>query len=598
MTRETKAGLLMILMLGGVFGFMVYKRMQHPVAAMAQQITPEEESIAQAKESTDPFQTEETDRHPNRVVTAAATTPARMPEEDFAPAEPRAAKSSVSTKDSFEQFQSTNRSKPKLPTSLDDEFDTERKAPAKVETKHVPARVAEAARKEKEESFDPFSGDNSAPAETATETPTVANVSEADPFDTPAIKFDTRANDHTAEVTVQPKTNVAARNNESNDPFGDSTAESNDGFEVPVALKEAPREMERQRESDPFEAATDLEVQRPTKSVPKREEFTPPAETRREVILEEKQAEIAEFEVQVPSNSRQMSSPNAFDSLDAEPAKSSVPQLTIPSRDLAPTREPSPARKVVPIREAAQLAQDDRFGGFAPATAKDRTANAFEEHRPGVPAASSAPPVERRVARPAPVTQIDEDFRATAARPLVAGDTYDIEPGDNFWTISRKKYGTGRYFMALAQHNSQIITDPKRMKLGVSISTPAAEVLERTYAQFIPKAATIDPVQTASISPVVSSSNSTKVTVAAATDEAESGFFIADDGTPMYRIGREDTLSGVAQRHLGRSSRWTQIFELNRDVLPDGNSLKIGAVLRLPADASRVDVVERGRTFR
>jgi nucleoid-associated protein YgaU len=400
------------------------------------------------------------------------------------------------------------------------------------------------------------------------------------------------------EAPVQLKANVAARKNESNDPFGDSPAESNDGFEAPVALKEAPRGMERQRESDPFETATDLEVQRPAKSVPKREEFTPPAETRREEIIEEKQAEIAEFEVQVPSNARGLSSPNAFDSLDAEPAETSVPQLTIPSRDLAPTRESLPARKVVPIREAAQLAQDDRFGGFAPATAKDRTANAFEEHRPAAPTASSAPPIERRVTRPAPVSQIDEDFRASAARPLVAGDTYDIEPGDNFWTISRKKYGTGRYFMALAQHNSQIITDPKRMKLGVSISTPAAEVLERTYAQFIPKAATIDPVQTASISPVVSTANNSKVTVAAATDEAESGFFIADDGTPMYRIGREDTLSGVAQRHLGRSSRWTQIFELNRDVLPDGNSLKIGAVLRLPADASRVDVVERGRTFR
>ena len=398
-------------------------------------------------------------------------------------------------------------------------------------------------------------------------------------------------------MPVQLKTNVAARTTESNDPFGDSTAESNDGFEAPVALKEAPRQMERQRESDPFEVATDLEVQQPTKAVPKREEFTPPAATRREVIVEEKQSEIAEFEVQVPSNASALSSPNAFDPSDAEPA-TSVPKLTIPSRDLTPTREPLPARNAVPVREAAPLAQDDRFGGFAPATAKDRTANAFEEHRPGAPTDSSAPPIERRATRPAPVTQIDEDFRTSTARPLVAGDTYDIEPGDNFWTISRKKYGTGRYFMALAQHNSQIITDPKRMKLGVSISTPAAEVLERTYAQFIPKAATIDPVQTASISPVVSSASSTKVTVAAATDEAESGFFIADDGTPMYRIGREDTLSGVAQRHLGRSSRWTQIFELNRDVLPDGNSLKIGAVLRLPADASRVDVVERGRTFR
>ena len=66
----------------------------------------------------------------------------------------------------------------------------------------------------------------------------------------------------------------------------------------------------------------------------------------------------------------------------------------------------------------------------------------------------------------------------------------------------------------------------------------------------------------------------------------------------MYRIASEDTLSDIAQRHLGRSSRWVQIFEMNRDVLKDGNTLKVGALLRLPADASRVEMVGGTRQYR
>ncbi len=66
----------------------------------------------------------------------------------------------------------------------------------------------------------------------------------------------------------------------------------------------------------------------------------------------------------------------------------------------------------------------------------------------------------------------------------------------------------------------------------------------------------------------------------------------------MYRIGRNDTLSEISQRHLGRATRWIQIFNLNRDVLKNPNALKLGAELRLPADASRVELVKRGQDYR
>jgi nucleoid-associated protein YgaU len=172
---------------------------------------------------------------------------------------------------------------------------------------------------------------------------------------------------------------------------------------------------------------------------------------------------------------------------------------------------------------------------------------------------------------------------------LLAGDSYQIEPNDNFWVISRKKYGTGRYFMALAQHNSKVIPDPQRMKPGVTIATPSARSLEQAYPDLIPKAGpatAVGPIQTASTGSVPVET------------EAPGGFFMSNDGTPMYRVGKEDTLSDIAQRHLGRSSRWIQVYQMNREILTDGNTLKIGMQLRLPADASRVEVVGTSRTFR
>ena len=66
----------------------------------------------------------------------------------------------------------------------------------------------------------------------------------------------------------------------------------------------------------------------------------------------------------------------------------------------------------------------------------------------------------------------------------------------------------------------------------------------------------------------------------------------------MYRVGNQDTLTGIAKSHLGRTSRWVQILEMNRNVLRDRNELKIGTVIRLPGDACRVQIVGTIREYR
>ena len=154
------------------------------------------------------------------------------------------------------------------------------------------------------------------------------------------------------------------------------------------------------------------------------------------------------------------------------------------------------------------------------------------------------------------------------------GDSYVVQPQDNFWTISRKKYGTARYFRALAELNKSHVPDPTRMRPGAKVSTPPAEILETRFAQFLPKGTAVE---------VASGERP-------AGKSGPAGFFTSAEGKPMYRTGEKDTLSNIAARHLGRSSRWIQIYEMNRDKLATPNQLKIGTELALPGDASNVAV--------
>lgn len=163
--------------------------------------------------------------------------------------------------------------------------------------------------------------------------------------------------------------------------------------------------------------------------------------------------------------------------------------------------------------------------------------------------------------------------------PLVANSgEYVIRPNDNFWRISRKVYGTARYFAALAKHNSPTISDPRHMKPGLKILTPPRELLEQQYGNLLPAAAAPRPVGA-----VTSSPNAPKTP----------GFYVESDGQPAYRIGPSDTLSSISQKTLGRSSRWIEIYELNHDRLTGADALAVGSILRLPPDASQSRVVGR-----
>jgi len=277
----------------------------------------------------------------------------------------------------------------------------------------------------------------------------------------------------------------------------------------------------------------------------------------------------------------------------AEPADSLADPFAVPATEAAaPTGAPTLPLPAGDVRGAPALdvVEPPPQLMIAPAQpsppAATEQAAELEPFDP-LPAVSNAAPQPKRVPVAPPQSlplDLEEPPVATSSArsaPLnPAGATYVVEPNDNFWTISKKLYGAGRYFQALADHNAATVPDPSKLRPGTTIATPTAAELEARYP--------------AAISAVPATSGVQPVGGTAADrhrPDQTPGFFVGSDGQPMYRVGAEDTLSGIAYAHLGRASRWVQILEMNRGTLKDGNTLKIGVELRLPADASQVQVM-------
>ncbi len=254
---------------------------------------------------------------------------------------------------------------------------------------------------------------------------------------------------------------------------------------------------------------------------------------------------------------------------DAMPLEPSDPPASVRPRAAAPRGRPAPLGQPrddgfgfedLPRpkpRPSAPPVESDPFSGAPPATVASPAPRAAVAPRGGIPPASPRPTA-------VPMAIVGGVPGRNDPRPTV----YEVQPNDNFWRISSKQYGTAKYYMALARVNVDRIPDPTKLRPGMKVLTPTPETLEARFPDLFPNRA------------------------AAAVAEGQAGFHYGPDGRPMYRIGESDTLGTIARDHLGRTSRWIQIYEMNRDRVKSPQELQVGAVLKLPLDASAVRVVQ------
>lgn len=101
-----------------------------------------------------------------------------------------------------------------------------------------------------------------------------------------------------------------------------------------------------------------------------------------------------------------------------------------------------------------------------------------------------------------------------------------------------------------------------------------------------PSPLSLAPVQSAqaSAAPVVRAP--TRPGAAATANANAARRVAAAEGAPVatrrHVVARGDTLFGLAQRYYNDRTRWREIYNANRDVLPNENSLAVGMELRIP----------------
>jgi nucleoid-associated protein YgaU len=61
---------------------------------------------------------------------------------------------------------------------------------------------------------------------------------------------------------------------------------------------------------------------------------------------------------------------------------------------------------------------------------------------------------------------------------------------------------------------------------------------------------------------------------------------VSDEGFESYTVRKGDTLSGIAQHHLGKASAWHEIFDANRGSISDPDKIREGQVIRIPKRGS------------
>ncbi|HUQ68472.1 MAG TPA: LysM peptidoglycan-binding domain-containing protein [Planctomycetaceae bacterium] len=553
MARETTFGLLLVCVLTGVFGVFVYKRLHKPADLVA-------------GTGSDPAAVAMSDQYPNGKPDEAPKTPEPS-------ATPPSALDLLAMPTPPGKPQPVKKPTP-LPTQEPDPF-----AKEPVIAKVIPAAKPQAASK------------------------LPVDLDADDFFSAPATA---KPLPQTTSSVTSAATTVTLPDQNEPDPFAAEPVRAEPVRAVPVQTFAPPEIAASEAPFDPFAAEPVTKVETPMKSVaipaakPQAADADPfaddPPQAEPVTVSSRSAAVIAEPLAAEPVNEVRTFEP--------EPIPVAKPVPTLSKLAVEPFDNPFAAPPVTTKAAAAPVAKPTqpapaplRVVNQPPVTLEfpeTKTASTNAREFPSDPL-DTFPPVNVVVPaeKPAPLARqplalpVDLDFGpamttpartlpTTIAAPPAGG--YIVEPDDNFWAISKKLYGKGQYFQALAAHNAAVVPDPAKMRPGVRIAAPPVAELEARYAALISPTQTADVQQLSGLQPIRSRPAATP------------GFFVHSNGQAMYRVGPGDTLGGIAFSHLGRASRSVQIFELNRDVLKDGNTLKVGAELRLPADASQVQM--------
>jgi nucleoid-associated protein YgaU len=190
--------------------------------------------------------------------------------------------------------------------------------------------------------------------------------------------------------------------------------------------------------------------------------------------------------------------------------------------------------------------------------------------------------------------------RKSPPRPLVE---HVVQPGESISKVAALHYGrsTPERINAIREANRDRVKDIGSVRVGTRLIIPdlgeAASAFEPApaFAAANLEAPPSPPENRIRIPLPIKNENETSL------HRADAGRAIQPDSVRLssikpesdkasrfqwYQVRKKDTLAGIARRELGSERRLTDIFQLNRDILRDKNTLKPGMKLRVPLRTS------------
>ena len=135
-----------------------------------------------------------------------------------------------------------------------------------------------------------------------------------------------------------------------------------------------------------------------------------------------------------------------------------------------------------------------------------------------------------------------------------------VKSGESLWSIAEHYYSDGTLYTKLAAFNADRTGPEGTIRVGATLLVPPRGVLTGEKVATTPNRRT---------------------------EPARGGGSSATEGrkapATTYTVKSGDTLSEISQTMLGTSKRWREILDLNKNVLEDAESLRVGMTLKIPA---------------
>jgi nucleoid-associated protein YgaU len=155
--------------------------------------------------------------------------------------------------------------------------------------------------------------------------------------------------------------------------------------------------------------------------------------------------------------------------------------------------------------------------------------------------------------------------------PKASDKTVEVKAGDSLAKLAERHLGSQGEWNDLYEANRDQLDSPDRVVVGMKLRLPSSEA-GASQADAVTFASNKEPAVEATLSKPATASTSA--------GNASGG---KTSGGKTYTVKAGDSLIRIAERELGSSDRWEELFKANQEKLSSPDAIKVGQELKLPS---------------